>query len=110
MGTIFVTRSELARPTPPVRELARRIAYQWWQETVGIRDTGDLWLVDGMAYMSAAEYMGKVEGPEAYKEEIENLAVLALKFEKKSAVRVGLDLGYLTDEYRSVVAGKGPGF
>lgn len=107
MGTIFVTRSELARPTPPVRELARRIAYQWWQETVGIRDTGDLWLVDGMAYMSAAEYMGKVEGPEAYKEEIENLAVLALKFEKKSAVRVGLDLGYLTDEYESVVAGKG---
>ncbi len=107
LGTIFVTRRELAQATPPVRELARRIAYQWWQETVGIQSTEDLWLVDGMSYLCAAQYLGKAEGPAAYKEEIDNLAVLALKFEKNSAIRVGVGLGYRTDKYESVVAGKG---
>jgi aminopeptidase N len=107
MGTIFITRRELAQSVPPVRELARRIAYQWWQETVGIQSTDDLWLVDGMAYLSAAQYLEKTEGASAYKEEIDNLAVLALKFEGKSAVRTGLDLGYRTEKYESVVAGKG---
>jgi tetratricopeptide (TPR) repeat protein len=107
LGTIFVTRRELAQSAVPVRDLARRIAYQWWQETVGTQSSEDLWLVDGMAYFSAAQYMGKAEGPSAYKDEINGLAVLALKFEGKSAVRVGLDLGYRTDKYESVVAGKG---
>ena len=106
-GTVFITRRELAQPNPPARELARRIAYQWWQETVGVQSTDDLWLVDGMSYFSAAQYMGKSEGPAAYKEEIDNLAVLALKFEAKSAVRVGISLGHRTDKYESVVAGKG---
>lgn len=107
LGTIFVTRQELAQATPPVRELARRAAYQWWQETVGIQSPDDLWLVDGMAFLSAAQYFGKNEGTTAYKEEIDNLAVLALKFENKSAVRAGLGLGYRTERYESVVAGKG---
>jgi aminopeptidase N len=107
LGTIFITRSELALPTPSVRDLARRIAYQWWQETVGVHSPSDLWLVDGMAYYSAAQYLGKAEGPSAFKTEIDNLAVLALKFENKSAVRAGYELGYRTDKYESVVAGKG---
>jgi len=107
LGTIFITRRELAQSVAPLRELARRVAYQWWQETVSIQSTNDLWLVDGMAYFSAAQYLGKAEGPEAYKEEIDNLAVLALKFEKSSSVRLGLGLGYRTDKYESVVAGKG---
>ena len=107
LGTIFVTHRELAQSLPPVRELARRIAYQWWQETVGVRSAEDLWLADGMAYFSAAQYIGKEQGAAAYKEEIDNLAVLALKFEKKSAVREAISLGYRTDKYESVAAGKG---
>jgi aminopeptidase N len=107
LGTIFITRRELVQASPPVRELARRIAYQWWQETVGVRKAEDLWLEDGMSYYSAAQYLGKEGGAGALKEETDNLAVLALKFENKSAVRAGLDLGYRTDKYESVVAGKG---
>lgn len=107
LGTIFVTRRELAQPVPPVRELARRIAYQWWQETVGVRSAEDLWLVDGTAYYSAAQYLGAENGATAYKEEIESLAILALKFEKKSAVREAASLGYRSDKYESVAAGKG---
>jgi tetratricopeptide (TPR) repeat protein len=107
LGTMFVTRRELAQSSPPVRELARRIAYQWWQETVGVQSTEDLWLVDGMAYFSAAQYLLKAEGTAAFKEEIDNLAVLALKFESKSAVRAGLGLGHRSERYESVVAGKG---
>jgi tetratricopeptide (TPR) repeat protein len=107
LGTIFITRNELAQTKPPIRELARRIAYQWWQETVGIRSVEDLWLVDGMAYFSAAQYLEKAEGSAAYREEIDNLTVLALKFENKSSVRLGWELGYRTDRYESVVAAKG---
>jgi tetratricopeptide (TPR) repeat protein len=107
LGTVFITRRELAMSVPPVRDLARRLAYQWWQESVGIQSADDLWLVDGLAYFSAAQYLGKAEGPAAYKEEIDNLAVLALKFENKSAIRTGLSLGYRTDRYESVVGGKG---
>jgi aminopeptidase N len=107
LGTVFITRRELAQASPPIRELARRIAYQWWQETIGVHSASDLWLVDGMAYYAAAQYMGKTNGPAAFKQEIQNLAVLALKFENKSAVRVGYELGFGTDRYESVVAGKG---
>jgi aminopeptidase N len=107
LGAIFITRKELAQSKPPIRALARRIAYQWWQETIGIRSVEDLWLVDGMAYFSAAQYLGKAEGSAAYKEELDNLAVLALKFENKSSIRLGWELGYRTDKYESVVAGKG---
>jgi tetratricopeptide (TPR) repeat protein len=107
LGTIFITRRELAQSKPPVRELARRIAMQWWQETIGVSHSADLWLSDGMAYFSAARYFGHSGGASAFKEEMDNLAVLALKFENKSAVRVGLDLGYRTEKYESVVAGKG---
>ncbi len=107
LGTIFVTRRELAEAAAPTRKLARRIAYQWWDETAGARSALDLWLTDGMAYYSAAQYIKETAGPEAYKDEINKLAVLALKFEGKSAVRSGLSLGYGTDRYESVVAGKG---
>ncbi len=107
LGTVFITRRELNQALPPVRELARRIAYQWWQESMGIQSTDDLWLVDGMAYYSAAQYLGSTEGATVFKDEIDNLAVLALKFETKSAIRIGLGLGYRTDKYESVVAGKG---
>ena len=106
-GTIFITSQELTQPSPSVRNLARRIAYQWWGETVGVARTEDLWLEDGMAYYSAAGYFEKVRGAEAFKEEINDLAILALKFENTSPVRNGLDLGYRTDRYLSVVAGKG---
>jgi len=107
MGTVFITHSELDQTAPPLHQLARRAAYQWWMDTVGVQNTGDLWLVDGMSYLSAADFIGREEGAEAKKEEINNLAVLALKFEKKSAVRDGLSLGYHSEGYESVVAGKG---
>ena len=107
LGTIFITKRELDQSSPPIRDLARRIACQWWQETVGVRRAEDLWLADGMAYYSAAQYLGKAFGAGAYKEEIDSLAVLALKFENRSAVRAGFELGYRSDKYESVVAGKG---
>jgi aminopeptidase N len=107
LGTIFITRRELAQSAPPIRELARRIAYQWWQETVGVQSAEDLWLEDGFAYYSAARYIGASEGPAAQKEEINNLAVLALKFESKGAVRSAFQVGYRSDAYESIAAGKG---
>lgn len=106
-GTFFVTRRELSQGPGALRQLARRIAGQWWQEAVEVRGSEDLWLADGMAYLSAARYLGSAGGDAAFKEEIDQLAVLALKFEKQAAVRSGLDLGYRSDRYESVVAGKG---
>jgi aminopeptidase N len=107
LGTIFITHSELAQSLPPVRELARRIAYQWWQDTIGMQSSNDLWLVDGMAYFSAAQYMSRSQSALEQKEEMEKLAVLALKFENKSPVRTAYELGFRNESYESVVAGKG---
>lgn len=107
LGTVYITRRELAQAIPSVRQLARRAAYQWWMETAGTQNVEDLWLVDGLSYLSAALYMRDAGGPEAFQEELNNLAVLGLKAEPKSAVRVGLGLGYRTEGYESVVAGKG---
>ncbi len=80
---------------------------QWWLESVGVQTAEDLWLAEGLAYLSAAQYIGKDQGAAAYKEEIDALSVLALRFEKKSSVRSGAGLGYRTEQYESVVAGKG---
>jgi aminopeptidase N len=107
VGTIYITSRDLSLPNPPERQLARKTAYQWWMETVGIQNTEDLWLVDGLAYYAAALYLEQHSGAEAFKEEINNLAVLGLRFEARSAVRGGLGLGYLSEGYESVVAGKG---
>lgn len=107
LGTIFVTHKELSGSTPPMRELARRAAYQWWMDTVGVRSANDLWLADGMAYYSAALFLGQSNGPEALRNEIDNLAVLGLKYESKSAIRDAVGLGYGTEFYQSIVAGKG---
>lgn len=107
LGTIFITHRELSEAVPPIRSLARRAAYQWWMDTVGLRGSEDLWLADGMSYYSAALYLGHANGPDAMKDEIENLAVLGLKYEGKSPIRDGISLGYGSDYYESVVAGKG---
>lgn len=106
-GTIFVPSRELLSKNPSVRDLARRIAYQWWLETVGVNDRGSLWLADGLAYYAAAMYLEQANGPEAYQAELNDLSVLALKFESKGPIRSGYDLGYQSETYQSVVAGKG---
>lgn len=107
LGAIFITHKELSDPNPPLRMLARRAAFQWWMDTVGVQDAGDLWLADGMAYYAAAQFMGQNGGSEVLRDEIDNLAVLGLKYESKAAIRNGISLGYGTDFYQSVVAGKG---
>ena len=106
-GTIFITKRELSRSEPPMPELARRAAAQWWHENAGVSAAADLWLADGLSYFSAARYLGIEGGAEAFKKEIDTLSILALKFEGKSSVRDGISLGYRTDRYESVVAGKG---
>lgn len=106
-GTIFVPGRELSSQNPSVRDLARRIAYQWWLETVGVNDRGSLWLADGLAYYSAAMYLEQANGPDAFQAELNDLSVLALKFESKGPIRSGYDLGYQSETYQSVVAGKG---
>ena len=106
LGTIYITHREL-NETMPLRALARRAAYQWWMDTVGVKSADDLWLADGMAYYSAALFLGNNGGPQALRDEIDNLAVLGLKYESKAAIRNGLSLGYGSDLYQSVVAGKG---
>jgi aminopeptidase N len=107
LGTIFITRNELAMERPAVRALARRAANQWWGETVGVKNAEDLWLVGGLDYYSSALYSGETGGVEGFRSEMEDLAVLALRFENRSPVRGGFSLGYQTEPYESVVAGKG---
>ena len=106
-GTVFVTKRELTSTEVPVLALARRAAAQWWHENSGVSTAADLWLDDGLSYFSAAGYFGEKDGVGAFKKETDRLAVLALKFEDKSSVRDGISLGYRSERYESVVAGKG---
>ena len=66
-------------------------------------------LVDALVGRRLAEkgIDGATGGAGSMQEEINNLAVLGLKFETKSAVRTGIGLGYRSEPYESVVAGKG---
>ncbi len=107
LGTVFITRGELALERPAVRQLARRAANQWWGDTVGVQNAEDLWLVGGLDYFCTALYGGEIGGAEGFRSEMEELAVLALRFESRSPVRGGYSLGYQTEPYESVVSGKG---
>ena len=80
-----------------------------WQAFMadGGYSTPSLWLADGLAYYSAALYLEQANGPEAFQAELNDLSVLALKFESKGPIRSGYDLGYQSETYQSVVAGKG---
>ncbi|NWG12354.1 MAG: tetratricopeptide repeat protein [Acidobacteria bacterium] len=107
LETIFVTSRELEQERPAIGPLSRRAAYQWWGETVGVASAEDLWLEDGLAYYSSALYAAESGGAEGFRTEMDNLAVLGLKFESKSAVRGAIGLGYRSEAYESIVAGKG---
>jgi len=72
-----------------------------------VQNAEDLWLVGGLDYFSAALYGGEIGGAEGFRNEMEELAVLALRFESRSPVRGGFTLGYQTEPYESVVSGKG---
>lgn len=107
LGLVFITNKELEASNVPIQTLARRLAYQWWLHQVEPRSTADLWLSDGFAYYSATLYMEEKVGKEALQNEIVDLATLALKFEGKAPIEKGVELGYGSEAYESVVAGKG---
>ncbi|MBI4483478.1 MAG: hypothetical protein HY652_11390 [Acidobacteria bacterium] len=88
-------------------QIARSLAYQWWLNSVGMKGSSDSWISDGFAYYAAALYLEESAGTERFQEAMDDLAVLALKHEKKAPVVSGLELGYESPEYVSIVAGKG---
>lgn len=105
-GLVFVTEKMLKSRNLDVTDLARRIAYQWWGFDVHFARSRDAWLSDGFAYYSAALYLKTVD-EDLYRTEMARLATLALKYEKKAPIAQGLQIGYATPEYESIVAGKG---
>ncbi|MBI2821646.1 MAG: tetratricopeptide repeat protein, partial [Acidobacteria bacterium] len=87
-------------------EVARRLGLQWWGLGVIPESPQDMMLADGFAYYQAAQYLAS-RSQQAYKDEILKLAVLALKYENRASISGAWRLGFRSDEYRSVVGGKG---
>ncbi|MBI3939471.1 MAG: tetratricopeptide repeat protein [Acidobacteria bacterium] len=105
-GVIYLPAEMLQGPQVSDVELARRMALQWWGLGVLPQNPQDVMLSDGAAFYLAAKYL-ESRNKEEYQDEILKLAVLALKYENRSSISNAFSLGFRSEEYQSIVGGKG---
>lgn len=105
-GLTLLEAPLLTGGTPPLMELARRIALQWWGSGLHLRRGEDVWLQDAFAEYDALRYL-EVKHPGRDEAELAKLAVQALKYEQRASIASGLNLGQGTPQYDSVVRAKG---
>ena len=106
LGLILLDSTIFDAGAPPVTELAKRVARQWWGSSVRFLAPYDAWLQDGFATYGALRYVETVH-PDRFAAALSREAVQALKYEKKSPVIKGLDLGMGSPQYNSIVGSKG---
>lgn len=105
-GVVYLPSDLLKGGQPLDSELARRLALQWWGLGVMPQAPQDLLLGDGLAFYHAALFV-ESKNKDAYKDEILKLAVLALKYENRSSISNAFSLGFRSEEFESIVGGKG---
>ncbi|HRR25747.1 MAG TPA: tetratricopeptide repeat protein [Acidobacteriota bacterium] len=91
---------------PPWRELAYRLALQWWGYGVLPERAGDAWLADGFATYAALCF-GRANRSDEYSTELAKTAVEALKYQEQAPVADGFNLERGSARYQSIVAAKG---
>lgn len=105
-GLVLLDATVLEPKNPPLLELARRVARQWWGYSARFQAAHDAWLQEGFATYAALRFLEKTH-PELYQSELAREAVHALKYEKKAPIIKGLELNPGSAEYSSIVASKG---
>lgn len=93
-------------PALPWRELAYRVALQWWGYGVMPRRAEDAWLGDGFATYAALRFAAAQREPE-YRDQLARTAIEALKYQEQAPVVDGFNLERGSSRYQSIVAAKG---
>ncbi|GAB4241558.1 MAG: M1 family metallopeptidase [Acidobacteriota bacterium] len=93
-------------PTLPWRELAYRVALQWWGYGVMPRRSEDAWLADGFATYAALRFAAARREAE-YRDQLARTAIEALKYQEQAPVVDGFNLERGSSRYQSIVAAKG---
>ncbi|MGH9776230.1 MAG: M1 family aminopeptidase [Candidatus Acidiferrales bacterium] len=106
-GLLLISaRQWTAKPNASV--LAELAASQWWGGQVIPASASDVWISDGLARYCEAMYVEQSEGPGGLRRVLDEFAVGALMFEDAAPISQAQRLGAYSDEYRSIVMGKGP--
>ncbi len=105
-GLVLLEDRLLTAASPPLAQLARRIALQWWGYTLRPRRPMDAWLGDGFATYAALRYFQE-KREDQFEVELAKQAVEALKYQDQAPISSGLNLEVGSPRYESIVAGKG---
>ena len=105
-GLILLEDRVLTAASPPLGELARRVALQWWGYSLRPRRAVDAWLADGFATFAALRFF-QVKREDQFEVELAKQAVEALKYQDEAPISSGLNLEVGSARYDSIVAGKG---
>ena len=95
----------LDSPSLRIMDLARRVAHQWWGESVRFRASSDAWLADGFATYAALRYVQE-KYPDQFVLQLARQAVQTLKYESQAPISRGLQLDGGSSEYESIVSSK----
>ena len=90
--------------------LAHEIAHQWWGQAVGWKNYHEQWLSEGLAHYFAALYAEHDQGPDVFREIIEQMRSWAMRHSDEGPVYLGYRLGHLKAEprvFRALVYNKG---
>ena len=102
---ILLDSKILDSPSPRIMDLARRIAHQWWGDSVRLRTSSDAWLADGFAAYAALRYVQE-KYPGQFALQLARQAVQTLKYESQAPISRGLQLDSGSPEYESIVSSK----
>ena len=90
--------------------LAHEIAHQWWGQAVGWKNYHEQWLSEGLAQYFAALYAEHDEGPDVFRDIVEQMRSWAMRHSDEGPVYLGYRLGHLEREprvFRALVYNKG---
>jgi aminopeptidase N len=108
-GIALLSHSTLtAQKALPVETLAREVAYQWWGQSVGLKNFDDAWLWHGLGEYSSVLYRESQESAAEFQSTLAEIMESGLSFEQEASIaRAPAQLNDQSPAYRSVVFYKG---
>jgi hypothetical protein len=106
-SVIYVGSSLVKAVKPDLSVLTRKVASQWWHHALPVFTPEQCWLREAFSYYSEVLRLEKNKEMDKAKEALEELRVIALEGEGKSALANAWRLGYMTDHYLNLAGGKG---
>lgn len=108
-GISFLPHKTLVSEKPlPVDQLAREVAYQWWGQSVGLKNFDDAWLSQGLAEYSSLLYRESQQSAAEFRESLSEMIELALAYEQEASIaRAPAQLNDQSPAYKSVIFYKG---